>query len=103
MKGQQVKGKHGGPRANSGGARPGAGRTLEVERTGDPLAFLLSVMNNAGATPRLRIEAARAALPYMREAMRRRGKKQDAQAAAIRALRGFGPKRAPPLAVVGKK
>ena len=48
-----------------GGFRPGAGRTLSVGRTCDPLVFLLAVMNCDEATARLRVMAAKAALPYV--------------------------------------
>jgi hypothetical protein len=64
--------------AGKGGANPGAGRpkgsrnkrTLELQRQIEesgltPLAYLLSVMRNEQAEEPLRLEAAKAAAPYV--------------------------------------
>lgn len=71
-----VKGKSGGARANSGGSRHGAGRKKDprtIARVAaarllpfcaDPLAWLLALMGDARQDLRLRIEAARALMPY---------------------------------------
>jgi hypothetical protein len=72
-----------------GGFRPGAGRTLSVGHTRDPLTFLLAVMNSSEATARLRVMAAKAALPYVHvPARRRQGLKAERIAAADRASKG---------------
>ncbi len=68
-----VKGKSGGPRKNSGGARVGAGRkpqpqeeklTIATNGAQSPLEFLLSVMNDNEIDDRLRIDAAKTAAQY---------------------------------------
>lgn len=78
-----VKGKSGGPRAgaggpraNAGGARPGAGRPKSPPeliaprafdgktRFASPLEFLLAVMNDASADAKIRVDAAKALLPF---------------------------------------
>jgi len=70
---------------------------LSVGRTRDPLVFSLAVMNCYEATARLRVMAAKAALPYVHApGARRRGLKADRKAAADRARKGrFAPPRAP--------
>lgn len=67
-------GRSGGARKNSGGARPGAGRPRGsrnkpvlihgLPETSDPLQWLLALMNHPGAPLRLRMNAAKALLPY---------------------------------------
>lgn len=74
-----IKGKSGGARANSGGARPGAGRKQGTKNPRtiaraeaarllpfctDPLAWLLALMGDARQDLQLRIDAARALMPY---------------------------------------
>lgn len=89
----------GGPRPNSGGARPGAGRPKKkpepiatvAARQDDPKAFLLTVMNDATADGKLRVDAAKALMPYMHErkgAAAVGGKKAQAEQAAQTAERG---------------
>lgn len=88
-----VKGKSGGPRANSGGARPGAGRPkapIELiaprafdgrTRFANPLEFLLAVMNDASADAKIRVDAAKALLPFKHQ---RQGEaRQDQLALAL--------------------
>ena len=87
---------HGGPRRNSGGARPGAGRprgsrnrltTEMLEVVGSmrdakatigngelPLEFLLEVMRDPARPVELRIEAAKAAAPYIHPKMPQAGR-----------------------------
>lgn len=75
-----IKGKSGGARANAGGARRGAGRKRGTRnpRTiaraaaarllpycADPLLWLLAVMTDTRQDLRLRVDAARAAMPYV--------------------------------------
>ncbi len=89
----------GGPRPNSGGARPGAGRPKKKQepiasvaaRQDDPKAFLLTVMNDVTADGKLRVDAAKALMPYMHErkgAAAVGGKKAQAEQAAQTAERG---------------
>lgn len=106
-----VKGKSGGPRANSGGARPGAGRPKKApspapagsplaapveKQQDDPQAFLRSVMKDPGADLKLRIDAAKALIA----AGKVEGKKGAQQASAEKVAGKFGARPAP-LKVVG--
>lgn len=98
-------GRSGGSRPNTGGARPGAGRRptpptfMEVAPTDDPLAFLRSVMQNDAADMKLRLDAAKAIMPFVHNRADT-AKKPQAQEAAKKASSGrFGPS-APPLRVV---
>lgn len=95
-----VKGKSGGPRAgaggpraNAGGARPGAGRPKSPPeliapkafdgktRFASPLEFLLAVMNDASADAKIRVDAAKALLPFKHQ---RQGEaRQDQLALAL--------------------
>lgn len=70
-----VKGRSGGPRANSGGARPGAGRPLgsrnkpvllpdDLPVTEDPKAWLFALMSHTGVPIRRRVAAAKVLLAY---------------------------------------
>jgi hypothetical protein len=88
----------GGPRANSGGVRPGAGRPPKLPRLmgppgakagGEtPLAFMLRVMNDPAADTGTRARMAIAAAPYMHPRAEAPGKKADAQEAAGRVGKG---------------
>lgn len=75
-----IKGKSGGARANAGGARRGAGRKRGTRNprtiaraaaarllpfNADPLQWLLAVMTDTRQDLRLRVHAARAAMPYV--------------------------------------
>lgn len=102
-----VKGRSGGPRANSGGARPGAGRkpkpppVVTVDATQDALTFLLGVMNDAGAPLQQRVRAAVAAAQYQRVKAGDGGKRDAVNEAAKKAAGGgkFTPAAAPKLIV----
>jgi phage terminase small subunit len=96
----------------SGGARAGAGRPHKAPQLLDlgepegvplePLAFLLAVMNCPQADTRVRIEAAKAAAPYVHAKKDGGGKKEQQQAAATVASSGrFAPLALPRL-VAGK-
>lgn len=75
-----IKGRSGGARKNAGGRRVGAGRPLGSRNrprlihglpvTDDPAAWLLAAMNHHGITLRLRMNAAKALLPYFHERTR---------------------------------
>ncbi len=92
-----------------GGARPGAGRPkkerqiLPISAGESPLDFLILVMNCESADLRLRIDAARAALPYMHQKGDALGKKDIRKVAAHRASGGrFAPGNTPRLLLVNK-
>lgn len=104
-----VKGKSGGSRANTGGARPGAGRKpnppvlLELEGThDDPRKFLLDVMNDRNSDARLRVDAAKSLMAYTHRRVAEVGKKADQQVAARKASTGRFAATAPPLHIVRK-
>jgi phage terminase small subunit len=115
-----VKGKSGGPRKNSGGARPGAGRKPKAKPgesanapgkggeadpaplpvTDEPLAFLLAVQNHPTVDIKTRVRAAIAAAQYKHTKRGDGGKKDDQADKAKKAAQGrFGPRK-PPLALV---
>ncbi|OZI31742.1 hypothetical protein CAL29_28125 [Bordetella genomosp. 10] len=103
-----VKGKSGGPRANSGGKRPGAGRPpkgptilLLAKASDDPLEFLKSVWKDDTADGKLRVDAAKAALPFVHGRIGEQGKKGAKNAAAATATTGgrFAPTAPPPRTV----
>ncbi len=92
----------------SGGARPGAGRPRKPAKLNDsdlltkalehghPKAFLLAVMADAGYDARVRVDAAKALLPYTHARKGEAGKKEERQEAAGKAIGGkFAPAAAP--------
>ena len=113
-----VKGRSGGPRANSGGARPGAGRKpapkthalaeivmaqaaqvaakavpqpsapAEPVAIEDPLEWLRAVMKNPLLDDKLRIDAAKALLPFLHTKKGEGGKKDEVLDAAKKAGKG---------------
>lgn len=101
-----VKGRSGGARPNTGGARPGAGRPpkdapiIKIGAKDDPLTFLREVMNDPDADARLRIDAAKALMPYVHKRIGDQGKKDERQDAAKKASEGkFKPAEAPKLVI----
>lgn len=67
-----------------GGARPGAGRKpkeptiLQLAAThSDPKTFLAAVMNDAGTDVKLRVDAAKALMPYLHRKVGEVGKKEE--------------------------
>ena len=103
-----MKPKHGGTRTGAG-RPPGAlnRRTVASNEAAatlphctDPKAFLEAVMANAGIDTRLRIEAAKALMPYI-HSRAELGKKDLAQTAAKKAGYGRFSASKPPLRVVG--
>lgn len=110
-----VKGKSGGARANaggarpnSGGARPGAGRKprvvapVAIDVSPDPQKFLLDLMNDPAADPRMRLDAAKALMPFM-HGKPGTGKKDERQAAAKKVSTGKFAPAAPPRLVVNNR
>lgn len=107
-----VKGRSGGPRPNSGGARPGAGRPPKEPAFidlgaiyDDPEKFLRAVMNDSATEAKLRIDAAKALMPYAHPKKGEGGKKELKQDAALKAASGKFAAAAPPRLVAngGKK
>lgn len=113
-----VKGRSGGPRANSGGPRPnsggkrpGAGRpkkapVIAAELTspdGDPMAFLTQAMLDAELDVKLRIDAAKALMPFKYQRVGEEGKKQKRQKAAEKVAGRFSRHTAPRLVALGGK
>ncbi len=105
----------GGPRANSGGVRPGAGRPPkrprligpDAEAAGvceSPLDFMLRIMRDPTADWGLRSRMAIAAAPFMHPRAEAPGKKEDAQEAAGRVGRGrLATPATPPRLIVNNK
>lgn len=90
-------------RSRKGGARPGAGRKpakLDIVAS-DALTFLQAVVRDPNASLRMRIDAARAALPYLHP-KKTEGKRAQAAEAARRVAGGKFAPGAAPLALVKK-
>lgn len=87
-----------------GGKRAGAGRKAAKIRgvaADDPKVFLKAVMNDTESSARLRIDAAKALLPYEHAKAGASGKKDAAAEAAKAASAGkFKPAAPPRLSVV---
>lgn len=100
-----VKGRSGGPRPNSGGARPGAGRPPKAKDIlqlsaiyDDPEKFLRAVMNDSQTDAKIRVDAAKALMPFVHH-KKASGKGADAPKAPGR----FSAVKAPPKLVVNNK
>jgi phage terminase small subunit len=93
------KGKH-------GGARPGAGRPKDapilatMPPTTDALEFLLGVMVNDALDMRLRIDAAKAMMPFTHSKIGDTGKKENKATAAKKTARGKFAPSDPPVRLV---
>ncbi|MFL1477465.1 terminase small subunit [Pseudomonas grimontii] len=72
----------------------------QAMRHSDPKDFLLAVMNDFGSEAKLRVDAAKALMPFMHQRKGDSGKKQDKQAAAKQAGTGRFGTGAPPLRAV---
>lgn len=66
----------------------------------DPRAFLLAAMNDAALEAKLRIDAAKALMPFTHKKLGEGGKKDQANDAAKGAAGRFGAARPPPLKAV---
>ena len=97
-----VKGRSGGHRPNTGGARAGSGRKrkepqlLEFSSNGDPKAFLIAVMGDSAIDARIRVDAAKTLMPYLYPKKGESGKKEQKEEAAARANKGLFALRQPP-------
>ena len=101
-----VKGRSGGARKGAGGVRAGAGRppkepailTLAVAYA-DPAMFLRAVMNDSGSDAKLRVDAAKALMPFTHKKLGEGGKKGEQDEAAKKAASKVRPSVAPLRAV----
>lgn len=106
-----VKGRSGGPRPNSGGARPGAGRPKKTPEIidlsvqyDDPEKFLRAVMNDSATDAKLRVDAAKALMPYIHVRKGEGGKKEQQADAAKKVASKFAAAAPPKLvASAGRK
>lgn len=93
-----------------GGARSGAGRkkreptiAIQASQHDDPQAFLLGVMSSIGNDAKLRVDAAKALLPYLYQKKGEGGKKEERHGAAKKAAQGKFSAGAPPKLVVNNR
>lgn len=71
----------------------------------DPKAFLLAAMNDSRTEPKLRIDAAKALMPFVHKKLGEGGKKEQSAEAAKKVASRFAPAAPPPRLVAngGKK
>ena len=104
-----VKGKSGGARPNTGGARAGAGRkkkeapVVEFSANGDPKKFLVELMNDPAVDVRIRSDAAKALMPFVHQKLGEGGKKEERQEAAKKVAGRFAQSAPPKLVAAGGK
>ena len=104
-----VKGKSGGARPNTGGSRPGAGRkkkeapVVDISSNGDPKKFLVDLMNSPEADVRMRVDAAKALMPFVHQKLGEGGKKEERQEAAKKVAGRFSQAAPPKLVAAGGK
>lgn len=104
-----VKGRSGGPRPNSGGARPGAGRKPKPkpepvpQGDKDMLQLLQDVALGRTEATALQVRAAIAAVQYTHAKKGEGGKKDARQEAAEKVAGRFTAAAPPKLAAVGGK
>lgn len=92
----------------SGGYREGAGRKpnpptiLQIAATyDDPQNFLRAVMNDSETDAKLRVDAAKALMPFVHTRKGSGGKKGEAEEKAKKAANRFAPASPPKLVVAG--
>ena len=97
-----------GAKGRSGGARPGAGRPPKepailvlAASYDDPLKFLKAVMNDSGSDAKLRVDAAKALMPFVHPRIGEAGKKA-AKTERAQAVSAYAPSAAP-LKLVGAR
>lgn len=71
--------------------------------TSDPLEFLIAAMNDPAAAPKLRVEAAKALMPFVHARKGESGKKEQKDAAAKRVAGRFSAAAPPKLVAAGGK
>lgn len=71
-----------------------------MQQHDDPLDFLRAVMNSQLTDPKLRVDAAKALMPFIHQRRGEGGKKEEAKKKATAAAGKFSPS-PPPLRVVG--
>lgn len=76
---------------------------IEIPATADPVEFLTNVMNEPAADLRLRIDAAKAMLPFKHKKLGEGGKKEQVGEKAKSVAGRFGQAAAPRLAAAGGK
>lgn len=91
----------GGP-APASALRPAFDLTQAMQHS-DPMAFLTAAMNNDKLDPKLRIDAAKAMLPFTHKKLGEGGKKEEKQSAAAKVSTGRFSSGKPPLRVVGSE
>jgi len=77
--------------------------SIDIPATADPVEFLTKVMNEPAADLRLRIDAAKAMLPFKHKKLGEGGKKEQAGEKAKTVAGRFGQASAPRLAAAGGK
>lgn len=99
-----------GVKGKSGGARPGAGRKpnppaiIDLAATyDDPEKFLRAVMNDSMTDAKLRIDAAKALMPYVHPRKGEGGKKEAIGEAAKKVAGRFSASAPPKLVAAGGK
>lgn len=99
-----------GVKGKSGGARPGAGRKpkpptiVDLAATyDDPEKFLRAVMNDTMTDAKLRVDAAKALMPYVHQRKGEGGKKEADAAAAKKVASRFSSAPPPKLVAAGGK
>ena len=98
-----------GVKGRSGGQRMGAGRPkneavkLNLPASTDPQAFLLAVMNDTGSDAKLRVDAAKALMPFIHAKKGEGGKKEEAANAAKKAGTGKFKPGSPPRLVANNQ
>ena len=99
-----------GVKGRSGGARPGAGRPKKEPTLidlgavyDDPEKFLRAVMNDAMTDAKLRIDAAKALMPYVHPRKGEGGKKDAQGEAAKKVASRFSSAPPPKLVAAGGK
>jgi phage terminase small subunit len=89
-----------GQKVNSPDAGDHGDDALVIVETDDPREFLVAVMNQKDVEPRLRVDAAKALMPYVHGKVADQGKKDALQEAAKQAAKGRYAQGKPPLSIV---
>jgi phage terminase small subunit len=87
-------------KVNSPAVEISTGEGLVFAEFSDPRDFLVAVMNEQDAEPRLRVDAAKALMPYVHGKVADQGKKEAVADAAKQAGKGKYSQGRPPLSIV---